>query len=162
MRKQSVFNAVVAALLALLLTLAVLGWMALRSQDDVVGHGQILGDIKVSTIQSTGVIAAQNDLRVDDTFAIDDTILTITGTQTYTPTASYYALNPTSTLTLTLGTGDNDGDFLWLINVSAQSVVVVDTGATAGGGNRTLGQNDVIGFVWDNTKWIEAFYSDNS
>ena len=39
---------------------------------------------------------------------------------------------------------------------------IIDTGATAGGGNRTLGQYDVIGFIYNGAKWLESFFSDNS
>ena len=111
----------------------------------------------------TGAVTASNDLTVDDTFAIDDTDSVITATQTLTPTASFYQFNPNATLTLTLGVGGAEGDFLWLTNVNASnSVVVVDTTATAGGSNRTLGKNDVIGFILSNSLWVEAFFSDNS
>ena len=126
------------------------------------------GEIELQTgatldIQS-GVTASINDLVISDTINIDDNVSTITGTQTLTPTASVYLFNPASTLTLTLATGDAAvGDFLWISNItSTASVVVVNTGATAGGSDRTIALDDVIGFIFANSKWVEAFYSDNS
>jgi hypothetical protein len=130
----------------------------------VDGASMLTGNTALAgTLGVTGNTTLSADLVVDDTFNIDDTTIVISGTQTYTPTATAYLLNPSGTLTLTLATGSAAvGDFLWLVNVSAQSVIVVDTGATAGGGSRTLGQNDVIGFIYANSKWLEAFFSDNS
>lgn len=126
------------------------------------------GEIEMRTgatldIQS-GVTASINDLVISDTINIDDNVSTITGTQTLTPTASVYLFNPASTLTLTLATGGAAvGDFLWISNItSTASVVVVNTGATAGGSDRTIALDDTIGFIFANGKWLEAFYSDNS
>ena len=113
--------------------------------------------------QFSGNVLMDTDLAVDDTFKIDDTIYILTGTQTLTPTASYYIVQSGSAVTITLATGDAEsGDFLYVVDKTAQAVVFVDTSATAGGGNRTLGNHDAIGFLFDGSLWVEAFYSDNS
>lgn len=107
--------------------------------------------------------ASALDLTIDDTLNIDDTAYTAAGGQTLDPIASHYLLAPSSALTLTLATTTAvTGDFVWFVSNVTTATVVVDTGATAGGGNRTLGENDVIGFIYDGAAWLEAFYSDNS
>jgi len=111
----------------------------------------------------TGSGTLQTDLTVDDTLAIDDTDSTLTGTQTMSVTASFYQFNPASVLTLTLDTdGVADGDLLIIQNVGAQNVVIVDTGATIGGGNITLGANDTAIFVYGNSKWVMLSTANNS
>lgn len=118
------------------------------------------------TLGVTGNGTFSADLIVDDTFNIDDTAYALTGSQTLTPTASVYLLAPTAALTLTLGTAapnaPDAGDFVWFVSTVTTATVIVDTTATAGGGNRTLGDTDVIGFMFDGDTWVEAFYSDNS
>lgn len=85
----------------------------------------------------------------------------LTGAQTLTPTVSYYELAPATVLTLTLGTG-SAGDYLILANTVATSTVIVDTGATAGGGNITLGENDIAEFINIDGTWAEIASPDNS
>lgn len=114
------------------------------------------GDLTV-----TGDVATNTDLTVDDTFAIDDTAYALTGTQTLTPTASYYLLNATSTLTLTLG-ATAVGDVLILHNVGVSNTIVTDTGATQGGGAVTIGPDDIGLFIYGNSKWVEIASPDNS
>lgn len=119
--------------------------------------------VAAGTMDVTGAGTFANDVTVDDTFNIDDTSWALTGTQTLTPTASMYVVGSTGAVTITLATGSAAaGDFLWLVANTAQAIVIVDTTATAGGANRTLGNHDVIGFLFDGSIWVEAFYSDNS
>ena len=139
--------------------------------DDFQFTANTLSALSGSTIEVNNIseetassgVTVDDDFVVDDTFNIDDTDSTITGTQTITPTATFYELNPASTLTVTVATASAAvGDFLVLQNISAQSVIVVDTGATVGGGNVTLGQNDLVMFIYSNSKWIEIASPDNS
>jgi len=110
-----------------------------------------------------GAVSALNDLTVDDTLNIDDTDNALAGTQTITPTATFYEFAPATTLTLTIATGSATvGDFLILQNTVSTSTVIVDTGATVGGGNITLGANDLALFIFTNTKWVEIASPDNS
>ncbi len=126
--------------------------------------------------QSTGKLfeAVDNGTPV---FSIDDggaaranqlnfvaTNYTSTGAQTITPTnRTLYNLNPTAVLTITLGTGEaTTGDMVIFANNVTTSTVIVDTGATAGGSNVTLGENDNAGFIFLGDAWIELFSPDNS
>ena len=121
------------------------------------------GGTSVFEVYDGGTVTIDTDLIVDDTFNIDDTAYSSVGAQTLTPTASFYTLAPATVLTLTLGTtGTVAGDFVWFVSTVSTSTTIVDTTATAGGGNRALGQNDVIGFIYTGSVWAEAFYSDNS
>ena len=131
---------------------------------DTTGNTVVSGTLAVTSTSSLiGDVTASGDLTVDDTLNIDDTDSTLAGTQTLTPTASFYELNPASQLTLTLATASaNVGDIVILVNISAQTVNIVDTGATQGGGAVALGQNDPAVFIYTNTKWVEIASPDNS
>ncbi len=121
------------------------------------------GSTHFGAAQFSGDVLIDADIAIDDTFKVDDTIYILTDTQTLTPTASYYIVQSASAVTITLATGSAaSGDFLYVVDKTSQAVVFVDTGATAGGGNRTLGNHDVIGFIFDGSMWVESFYSDNS
>lgn len=112
-------------------------------------------------VRAGGGVYLDGDVIVSDTLTLSPATYTATGAQTLTPTLTNYTLNPTAALTLTLGAG-SDGDVLKLVNISSYSVIVVDTGATNGGGNRTLGQYDYIEFMYVSDRWIETGFSDNS
>ena len=102
------------------------------------------------------------DLTVDDTVNVDDTAYALTGTQTLTPTATYYEINSSGVVTITLGDGD-DGDVLWLVNKSANNVVVADTNIrTATGSAITLGQYDVLWLMFTGTEWYQISLAANS
>jgi cytoskeletal protein CcmA (bactofilin family) len=147
-------------------TLNTTGAVTFDSTFDVDGNvSSGTGAFTVSdTINVTGNATLDADLIVDDTFNIDDTTYSSVGAQTLDPTASMYLLSPATTLTLTLATTTSvAGDIVWFVSTVATDTVIVDTTATAGGGNRTLGTaGDVIGFIYNGSVWSEAFFSDNS
>lgn len=106
---------------------------------------------------------AQGRTNVNGIWGLAPTTYALTGTQTLTPTGSLYFLTPSAALTLTLSTNDAvPGDMVFFVSGVTTSTVFADTGATAGGSTRTLGNNDIIGFLFDGTTWDEAFFSDNS
>lgn len=111
---------------------------------------------------ATGDISAQGDLTIDDILNVDAVLYTSSGTQTLDPVATHYVLSPSAQLTLTIATTSAvNSNVLWILINSAQTVTIVDTGATAGGGNRVLGQYDWIEFLYYDL-WIETGTSDNS
>lgn len=86
----------------------------------------------------------------------------LTGAQTLTPTATFYQVSSASLLTLTIATGAAEGgDVVLLQNTSAVTHTIADTGATVGGSTRSFSPDDLIGFIFDGSNWIEAFYSLN-
>ncbi len=89
---------------------------------------------------------------------------TLAGTQTLTPTASFYLMSPATTLTLTLATGNAvAGDTIIIMSQVATDTVIIDTTCTVGGGNITLGTDgDVWGGRFDGSKWCQEFAADNS
>lgn len=112
----------------------------------VVGNSDVTGDTTITGTLNTA-----------------DTDSVLTGAQTITPTYSYLQVSPVAVLTATLATSSaEDGDLLIIHNLVATTTTIVDTGATAGGGNITLGQDDIAGFIFGDGVWVEMFSPDNS
>lgn len=117
--------------------------------------GDVTGDL-------TGDVTGDLDgSAVLDTLNTAVTAYALTGAQTLTPTVTYYNLAPAAVLTLTLGAG-TAGDLLILHSTVATNTVIVDTGATVGGGNVTLAADDMALFIFGNSKWVEIASPDNS
>jgi len=83
------------------------------------------------------------------------------GSQTITPTAEYYQMSPSTVTTVTLGTGV-EGQTVLFHNLVATNVVLIDTGATIGGGNITLGVDDVASFIYGGAAWVMQYTANNS
>lgn len=115
------------------------------------------------TLGATGNGTFSADLTIDDTFNLDDTVATVSGTTTITPTYSFMTVAPTVVSTLTLSAAScSDGDILIVFSTVTTQTEIVDTGATAGGGAIDLGANDLAGFICVSTTWVELFSPDNS
>jgi hypothetical protein len=131
---------------------------------------EVTGDVTAAGVMTIADdLTASDDLIVEGNLALAQVLsintagYTQSGAKTLSPIRSIYSVNPGDVLTLTLGTtGVELGQLAFFINISANNVTIVDTGHTAGGGDRTLGQDDVIGFIYTARGWLEAFYSDNS
>lgn len=101
-------------------------------------------------------------------FNYDPVTISLTGTQSITPAtqnSSHLLLSPSgAVLTLTLNiTGSKTGDVVLLVGASSVSnTTLVDTGATGGGGNRTIGPTDVWFGLFNGTAWVETNFVDNS
>ncbi len=115
----------------------------------------------VWSVDSAGGVTQTGDTTLSGLINLSPAAYTLTGAQTLTPTVSYYELAPAAVLTLTLGTG-SAGDWLIIANTVTTSTVIVDTGATAGGGNITLGENDIAEFINIDGTWAEIASPDNS
>jgi hypothetical protein len=90
------------------------------------------------------------------------TAISVTNGAAFTPTASYQPLTSAGTVTPTIATsGVSTGTVLRLVNTSATSIVIQDTGTQVLGGDRTLGQNDVLLLLFDGTNWLEMAYANN-
>ena len=107
---------------------------------------------------------ALGDVTLEGTLNIGDNAYTSVGAQTLDPVNSVYLLSPVTVLTLTLATTTSvAGDFVLLMSQVATDTTIVDTGATVGGGTRTLGSDgDNILLMYDGAKWVEVSFADNS
>lgn len=115
------------------------------------------------TINNGGASTFASDLTTAGVVAWDDTDSALTGAQTITPTYSYLQVSPTAVLTITLATGSAaDGDLLIVHNLVATQTDIIDTGATVGGGNINLGQDDIAIFIFGDGVWVEIASPDNS
>jgi hypothetical protein len=110
---------------------------------------------------SNGLTVSAGGADVTGILGLPATAYALTGAQTITPTATYYELAPAAVLTATLA-GGTAGDLLILANTVTTNTIIVDTGATAGGGNITLAENDIAGFIKVDDTWVELFSPDNS
>jgi hypothetical protein len=110
-----------------------------------------------------GLNILSGSLTSDGILNLADTDSVLTGAQTITPTYSYLQVSPSAVLTLTLATGSaTDGDILIIHNLVSTTTTVIDTGATQGGGNVTLGQDDPAIFIFGDGVWVEIASPDNS
>lgn len=118
----------------------------------------------VFNVDNTGNVTVGANLKMTSgIFTIEETDNTATGTQTITPTQTYYHFSPTAVTTVTIATGSAvEGDFLIIHNLVATSTTIVDTGATQGGSDIILGLDDVAGFIFGDGVWVELFSPDNS
>jgi len=116
-----------------------------------------IGGSDVVRLDAVGLVIT-NVLNIADADSV------LSGTNTITPTSSYLQTAPVDqVLTMTIATGAAvDGDILIVHNLNTTNTVIIDTGATAGGGNITLGQDDPAGFIFGDGVWVELFSPDNS
>lgn len=129
---------------------AVAGTLTVTGTSTLVGNASASANLTVDT-----------DLTVDDTFNIDDTAYTLTGTQTLTPTASYYEMNPSGQLTVTLAAACTAGDLYLFANKANQTVTFVDTNIRTTDGNAVaLNQYDTV--AWQCVAGTEYYLIYNS
>jgi len=90
------------------------------------------------------------------------TSITATNGNPITATASYQPITAAGEVTPTIETsGFTAGDVLTLINTSAQTINIADTGNQVLSAAAALGQYDVLALWFDGTRWIEISRSDN-
>ena len=107
--------------------------------------------------------AMRGGLLCSNIMQLEATTVTSTGAHTLTPAASLYLYNTASASNPTIATADAEaGDLLLIVNIGSQTVTIVDTGATPGGGDIALGGGDAVLFVFNGTIWVTVSLSDNS
>lgn len=114
-----------------------------------------------ATITAGGLTISDGDAVVaDDVRVTAQTFITVTDTAAFTATGTYQAIRAAGevTPTITVGTA---GDLLVLINESAQTINIADTGIQMLSAAWAGGQYDVLVLWCDGTNWIEISRSDN-
>lgn len=117
------------------------------------------------TLFSLGQVgAAPSEARTQQNVIVNlgQETLTITGTQTYTPTKSFIALNNGAVLTLTLATGGAvEGDTLKIGSEVVTNTVVQATNTSMAAAD-TISQNDILQFTFFNSQWVLDYSKDNA
>ena len=115
-------------------------------------------------LEVDGPVYADGGLNLSLIFNMEPVDYVLGSTQSLTPAASFYTLDPVEALTLTLAVNSaNAGDLLFLTNVSTYTVTVSDTNVlTSDGDVVTMGQDAVAVFIFVGASWYEIALSDNS
>ncbi|RJX17536.1 MAG: hypothetical protein C4575_12905 [Desulforudis sp.] len=112
-----------------------------------------------------GTSALGDDVTFTESIVLTpNTFSATTGAISLTADYTYYNITPTGTITLTLTTtGASIGQLLVITNKAAQNIVIADTIVrTSSGAALTLGQYDIVAFVFTGTEWYELFLLANS
>ncbi len=142
--------------------------LRVQKTTDLNGATTVAGGLTVEdtglTVTAGGATVTAGDLTLSaGVLTTEESDNTTTGAQTLVPTRTYYHFAPTAVTTVTISTtGVIEGDWLILHNLVSTSTVIVDTTATQGGGNITLGQDDIAAFIFGDSVWVEMFSPDNS
>jgi hypothetical protein len=93
--------------------------------------------------------------------------ISLTNGAVITPTATYQPIKSAGSVTVTISiTDDNEsafypGTMLRLVNTSATSILIADSGNVKLASNWTGGQYDSLALMFDGTYWLEIARSDN-
>ena len=108
----------------------------------------------------------------DDVVATDDVVagefvrltagtsITVTDGGTLTVTASYQPVTAAGAVGISWAAG-TAGTYACVINASAQTITITDTGTFVGAGNAALGQNDSVCAISNGTGWVEVSRANN-
>jgi hypothetical protein len=87
---------------------------------------------------------------------------TITDGETLTPTVTVYALDSASAVTMTLAASASEGQPLVLIGDDNNTITINTTNLRTTDGNAvTVGQYDVVMFVYQDSEWLHIAKSAN-
>ena len=133
----------------------------------VGGDAGVTGATTTGTLAVTGNASTGGTLSVNGNMAIGGLVnapyasTVITNGTVLTPTETALALAPTVESTITLGAGTN-GQIVILLNDSAQTIHLADSGTVKLSAAWSPGQNDTLG-LWYVTAvgWVELFRSNN-
>ena len=142
---------------------------------DVTGAATVGGNAVVTgtstlvgQVNTTGDAVIGDDLTVtDDTrlgglFSIAaEVAISVTNGGAFTPTGTYQPLTSGGTVTPTITAGAQTGRLVTLINTSATTINLADSGTLKLSAAAALGQYDVLQLISDGTNWIELGRSNN-
>lgn len=116
------------------------------------------------TLAVTGASTLSNDVTLSESIIFASTAFTPTAGQELTVDAGYYVINSSGNVSMTLATtGAVTGQIVILYGDDANTVTINDTNVlTSSGSALSLGQYDVVAFLWNGAKWVELFLLANS
>jgi len=140
-------------------TAAITGNTTVGGTLGVTGASTLTGAI---TGSSTATFADEVTSSAEVTWA--GTHITPTTGTTLTISDTVYIVETTGAITMTLGTtGADEGQFVVFIGADANNVTVNDTDIrTSTGAALTIGQYDIVVFMYDGHSWIEWLILANS
>jgi len=170
MKKQRMLWALPAIALALILLLYAGNWVRTVCEvEDPIARSYNTpiyteqgGDKLI--VGSGGEIEVGSDLTmVDALFLPGFADETITDGETLTPSVTVYALDSGGAVTMTLAATGTEGQLLYLIADDTGPIVINDTNIrTSDGSVISLGAYDVVGFIYQDSEWVQLFKSANS
>jgi len=92
---------------------------------------------------------------------VSQTSITVTNSAAFTPTGTHQGITAAGEVTPTITAGVTAGNLLILVNSSAQTVNLVDTGTTKLSAAWAGGQYDTLLLMSDGTNWIEISRTNN-
>jgi hypothetical protein len=92
--------------------------------------------------------------------AVPRTAISVTAGSLITPTGTYQRLSSAGTVTPTMGTA-TAGDLVTLINTTATTINLADSGIAKLSAAWAGGQYDTLTLRFDGTNWLELSRSDN-
>lgn len=107
-----------------------------------------------------GNIETAGDLTAAGSTTFDEAAGTITATQTLTPTATFYQLDPSAEITITLAPCSSAGQMLILYNDDAQTVNIADSDLLPAGAF-TMTQHDIFVGLCDGADWLKVHLQNN-
>jgi hypothetical protein len=120
-------------------------------------------EIDASEISIVPPAAFSSNLSVSGLLYPSFSNLTVTNGDTITPTSTVYALDSAGAVTITLAASAQEGQPLILIGDDANTITINDTNVrTNDGGVQTIGQYDVILWIYQDSEWIEISDTANS
>ena len=116
-----------------------------------------------ATLTAGNLTLSNGDLIVADDLRITaQTVISPTDGGVITPTGTYQPLSSAGTVTPTIATGAaTAGDTLMLVNTTATTINIADSGTAKLSAAAALGQYDTLTLLFDGTNWLELDRSDN-
>ena len=114
-----------------------------------------------ATVTAGGLTVSDGDVVVaDDLRVAAQTAITVTNGNAFTPTGTYQPIQAGSevTPTVTIGTA---GDVVVLINTSANTINIADSGTMKLASAVALGQYDTLTLWCDGTNWLQIATANN-
>jgi hypothetical protein len=114
------------------------------------------------TVTAGGLTISDGDAVIaDDVTITKQSAIAVTDGGYITPTGTYQPLTSAGnvgTSNLAIGTA---GDLLYLVNTSATTITITDTGTIMLEGNAALGQYDTLHLICDGTNWLQVSKGNN-